>query len=116
MRKSPPPSNGVKSSLVNAVSRFRSGPSVGSASATASLAGKEKELETLKTKVADLEEKNKELVEELAKAKEETAVEIVESSSESTIAELEAVTAKLAAADEELEELRARVANLEETV
>lgn len=79
------------------------------------MAGKEKELETLKAKVAELEEYNKALVEELVKAKEAIAVQSPETSSGAAAA-LEAATSKLYVAIDELEGMRARVANLEETV
>lgn len=104
-------------------SNLRSKPSVASISitgASASLAGKEKELEALKVKVLELEEHNKELAEELARAKEATVVQAHnpshETSSGAAAAALEAATAKLAVATDELEGMRARVANLEETV
>lgn len=78
------------------------------------MAGKEKELEALNVKVAELEEHNKNLLEELVKAKEAT-VQAPEASSGADAA-LEAATAKLAVAIDELEGMRARVTNLEETV
>lgn len=93
--------------------------SIGSMSTSASLAGKEKELEALKVKVTELEVHNKELAEELVKAKEATVVQAPEPSSRITsgaVAALEAATVKLAVASDELEGMRARVANLEETV
>lgn len=101
---------------------MRSKPSVASisaASASASLAGKEKELETLKVKVLELEEHNKELAKELVRAKEATVVQAHDpfhETSSGAVAELEAATAKLAVATDELEGMKARVANLEETV
>lgn len=78
------------------------------------MAGKEKELEALNAKVAELEEHNKELLGELVKAKEAT-VQAPETSSGAAAA-LEAATAKLVVAIDELEGMRARVTNLEETV
>lgn len=67
----------------------------------------------------ELEEHNKELAEELVRAKEATVVHASESSLETSsgaVTALEVITTKLAVAIDELEGMRARVANLEETV
>lgn len=63
----------------------------------------------------ELEEYNKTLAEELVKAKEAIVVQSPETSSEAAAA-LEVATSKLVVAIDELEGMRARVTNLEETV
>jgi hypothetical protein len=82
------------------------------------LAEKEKELETLRAKVAELEAQNRNIVEELVKAKEESEAVSPEKTAEAAaaLAELDAATEKLTKALEEVDELRARIVNLEETV
>lgn len=123
VKKSPTSSSSsAKHSLASAVSNLRPRPSVASIGVTgtsSSLASKEKELEALKVKVIELEEHNKELAEELVRAKEATVVHASESSFETSsgaVTALEVITTKLAVAIDELEGMRARVANLEETV